>query len=287
MKSETIGLIGIGLLGSALAERLLSHYSIFGYDVGQQQRNTLETMGGRAARSASEIVKTCDRIILSLPDSNVVARLIQEVETELQPGTLLIDTTTGAPQQTVQLAEKLASRDVGYVDATVAGSSEQARRGDIVMMAGGRDKDFARCKELLNQLAANVFHVGPPGSGARMKLVVNLVLGLNRAVLAEGLALAETCGIDAQLALDVLKSGAAYSKAMDTKGAKMVTRDFTTQARLSQHLKDVELILELGERNHAKLPLSSVHKQLLQDAGAQGYADADNSAVIMAYQKDE
>jgi 3-hydroxyisobutyrate dehydrogenase-like beta-hydroxyacid dehydrogenase len=116
-----------------------------------------------------------------------------------------------------------------------------------------------------------------------MKLVVNLVLGLNRAVLAEGLALAEACDIDAALALQVLKTTPAYSTAMDTKGPKMVARDFSPQARLSQHLKDVRLIRELARRHGASVPLSEIHERLLDQAVAMGLGDADNSAVLGVY----
>jgi 3-hydroxyisobutyrate dehydrogenase-like beta-hydroxyacid dehydrogenase len=127
------------------------------------------------------------------------------------------------------------------------------------------------------------FHVGPPGSGARLKLIVNLVLGLNRAVLAEGLALAKRCDIEPVAALDVLRATPAYSKVMDTKGTKMIAGDYSPQARVAQHLKDVRLIRELARRHDAKTPLSAVHEALLQSAAELGFAEADNSAIIEAF----
>jgi 3-hydroxyisobutyrate dehydrogenase-like beta-hydroxyacid dehydrogenase len=119
-----------------------------------------------------------------------------------------------------------------------------------------------------------------------MKLVVNLVLGLNRAALAEGLALAHHCGLDPTAALEVLRAGPAYSRMMDIKGAKMLAGDFTPQARLAQHLKDVRLILKLGEASGARLPLSTLHRALLEQLAAAGYHDADNSAIIRAFWPD-
>ena len=116
-----------------------------------------------------------------------------------------------------------------------------------------------------------------------MKLVINLVLGLNRAVLAEGLNLAYRAGIDPAAALDVLKATPAYSTAMDTKGAKMVNRDYALQAKLSQHLKDVTLIRALARRSGAATPLSDVHEELLTFAASAGLGDSDNSAIIEAY----
>ena len=117
-----------------------------------------------------------------------------------------------------------------------------------------------------------------------MKLVVNLVLGLNRAVLAEGLALAQSCGIDPAAALEVLKTTPAYSQAMDTKGPQMVRGDFAPVARLAQHLKDVRLIRELAQRHAARIPLSDLHEELLNRAVELGLGEADNSAIIRVFE---
>jgi 3-hydroxyisobutyrate dehydrogenase-like beta-hydroxyacid dehydrogenase len=150
-------------------------------------------------------------------------------------------------------------------------------------MVGGEPGAFEQCRDLFDSFAGRAFHVGPCGSGARMKLVFNLVLGLNRAVLAEALSFAARYGVDPAAALDVLKAGAAYSKVMDIKGGKMLTGDFTPEARLSQHLKDVRLILSAAEHCGAKVPLSEIHRALLEQAEAAGFGTLDNSAVIKAF----
>ena len=117
-----------------------------------------------------------------------------------------------------------------------------------------------------------------------MKLILNLVLGLNRVVLAEGLAFAASfAGVDPNQALAILKAGPAYSRVMDTKGLKMLTEDFSTEAKLSQHLKDVRLILEAGRQAGARIPFSSLHCKLLEQVEAQGFGGADNSAIIKAF----
>jgi 3-hydroxyisobutyrate dehydrogenase-like beta-hydroxyacid dehydrogenase len=136
---------------------------------------------------------------------------------------------------------------------------------------------------VLESWSGRRFHVGPIGSGQRMKLVINLVLGLNRAVLAEGLNLAKLAGIDPAAALEVLKATPAFSTAMVTKGAKMVNRDFAVQAKLVQHLKDVTLIRALARRSGASTPLSDLHQELLEFAANAGFSDSDNSAIIEAY----
>ena len=119
----------------------------------------------------------------------------------------------------------------------------------------------------------------------KMKLVSNLVLGLNRAALAEGLAFAEAIGIAPAAALEVLTGSMAYSRAMDAKGRKMIEGDFTVQARLSQHLKDVHLMLRAAAAAGMSLPLADTHRRLMEQAEAEGFGDLDNSAIIKVLQK--
>ncbi len=155
------------------------------------------------------------------------------------------------------------------------------------MLIGGAATGVTRSQPLIKAVSKNALHLGPSGSGATMKLIVNLVLGLNRAVLAEGLALAESCGLELLQVLDVLTNSPAYSTVMDTKGSKMIEQDFAPQARLAQHLKDVELIQQLGAENAQPLSLSTKHQSLLERAIELGYAEADNSAIVMAIRSKE
>lgn len=284
MDNKTVGLIGLGLVGSALAERFLAAgFAVVGHDLDAARCDDLRERGGTVADSAVGVARASRRIVLSLPDSRIVDAVIAGIRPLLSPGTIIVDTTTGDPEPTAALGASLANDGVAYVDATIAGSSAQVRSGEVLVIAGGTAEGFATSRELLDTFAARAFHVGPWGSGARMKLVVNVVLGLNRAVLAEGLALARSCGLDPAAALEILRAGPTYSRVMDTKGAKMLAGDFTPQARLAQHLKDVHLILQMGDKCGAKLPFSALHRGLLEGLAARGYHDADNSAIIRAF----
>jgi 3-hydroxyisobutyrate dehydrogenase-like beta-hydroxyacid dehydrogenase len=193
----------------------------------------------------------------------------------------LIDTTTGVPEQSAAMCVHMASLGIQYLDAPISGSSEQTRRGEATVMVGGERDAFEACNDLWPMLGANIYHVGASGSAAKMKLVSNLVLGLNRAALAEALVFAQGIGVDPASALAVLRGSMAYSRVMDVKGQKMLDEDFTVQARLAQHLKDVRLILASG----LTLPLSETHRQLLEQAEAMGLGEADNSAIIKAIQQ--
>jgi 3-hydroxyisobutyrate dehydrogenase-like beta-hydroxyacid dehydrogenase len=282
---ESLGMLGLGLLGTAFGERLLhSGRMVAGFDLEAARRDHFQSMGGRVEASAAAVARHANRLLLSLPDEAAVASVIDDLLPHLTPATIVLDTTTVGPDFSIAIARRLAAAGVTYLDATVAGSSQQARYGDIVMMIGGEVESVGRVEPLLQLLARQVFHVGPAGSGARMKLIVNLVLGLHRAALAEGLSLARRCGLEPQQTLAVLRSGAAYSAAMDSKGQKMLTEEFfPPQARLAQHLKDVRLIRELAATCGADLPLSDVHQRLLEQAVELGLGDADNSAVIKVF----
>jgi 3-hydroxyisobutyrate dehydrogenase-like beta-hydroxyacid dehydrogenase len=198
-------------------------------------------------------------------------------------GSVVIDTTTADPVRSAGLAARLKPRGIAFVDATISGSSVAVREGKVIVLAGGEPEVVRRQHDLFAAFASRVFQMGPNGKGAEAKLIVNLVLGLNRLALAEGLALGMAAGMASPTLLDVLAASAAYSRVMDTKGKKMVSGDFSTEARLRQHLKDVKLILELGERLRAFLPVSALHAELLERAMAAGYADSDNSAIIKAF----
>lgn len=272
---DTIGLIGVGLLGSAIATRLTAAgYRVLGYDLVPERR--------LGAASAQEVARQCRTIVLCLPTSDVAAQVLGSLQ--LTKGTAIIDATTGEPEAMAAMGAKLAKGGVDYLDATVLGSSRVVRNGGAVVMVGGRREVFDAAVPLFRTFAARSFYLGSYGAGARMKLVANLALGLHRAALAESLAFAHVCGVSPVDALEVLKAGAAYSRVMDDKGEKMLNHDFTVEAKLSQHLKDVRLILAAAAAKGGKTPLSEVHRQLLEKLVAAGYGEVDNSAIVMAYE---
>lgn len=287
MDKKRIGMIGLGLMGTALSERLLEHG--FHLLVWNRTKEKAESLLALGARWSDNPLAECDRIIISLYTSDVVESVIEQFLSDLHPksanedllGKILIDTTTGDPEQSAKLSAHLATLGLKYLDAPISGSSEQTRRGEATVMVGGEREAFEACNDLWPILGANTYHVGASGSAVKMKLVSNLVLGLNRAALAEALVFAHGIGVDPASALEVLRGSMAYSRVMDVKGQKMLDEDFTVQAKLAQHLKDVRLILASG----VTLPLSETHRQLLEQAEAMGLGEADNCAIIKAIQQ--
>ena len=276
-----IGLLGLGLLGSALAERLLGGgIAIIGFDPDAIRLDAFRRAGGVPAAQAREVIARTSRIVLSLPSHHEVAALLREAMTEIRPGLTIIDTTTGDPDSSAALATEFAARGVTYLDATISGSSVQVRAGTAVVMVGGERAAFDVCADVFSRLGCQAFHTGASGTGAKMKLATNIVLGLNRAALAEGLAFARGLGLEAAQALAIMRAGPAYSRIMDGKGEKMLTGDFTPEARLSQHLKDVRLILAHGAAAGLPMTLSAAHREILEAAEAAGLGALDNSALI-------
>ena len=281
---DPIGIVGVGLVGSALAELLIANgYRVVGYDIAGEKNAALAAMGGRPVDSPAEVAERCRRIVLSLMTTAIGREVVEGTDGIMKAGRLpacIIDTTTGDPEETEALAARLATDGIAYLDATISGSSGQIRRRAGTIMVGGTSEDFENNRDLFEAWSDKAYHLGPVGSGSRAKLASNLVLGLNRVVLAEGLVFAEGLGLDLPVFLDVLKDSPARSAAMDTKGEQMLKSSFAPVSRIRQHLKDVELILEYAGKSRIELPLTVVHRELLEGAVATGDGDLDNAAVI-------
>ena len=281
---ESVGLIGLGLVGTAIAERLLAEgFEVLGFDIDSAKRNQLVKSGGKTAESAAEVGERTQRVILSLPDTSAVAEVVEGAGGILETATAaryIIDTTTGDPDETTNLAKRLANDRIEFLDAPFSGSSEQLRNKEVVFMVGGQRPAFEACGDIFEALSGNVFYLGESGSGSKAKLASNLILGLNRLALAEGLVFAGKLGLELEGFLELLKVTPAQSAAMDVKGAKMLAGDFEPQARLRQHCKDISIILKYAQELGQELPLSKAHRDVLEKEIEAGDGDLDNSAVI-------
>jgi 3-hydroxyisobutyrate dehydrogenase-like beta-hydroxyacid dehydrogenase len=178
----------------------------------------------------------------------------------------------------------LAERGFPMLDAPVSGGSGATRAGQVTVLVGGPPEAFEHCRPLFEAVCRRALYVGPSGAGSTAKLVTNLVLGLNRLALAEGIALGLGAGLEPDPLLELLRESAAYSRVLDVKGERMATGRFDPEARLSQHLKDVRLILQLAGELEVALPASALHERLLQEAVERGLGEMDNSAIIAALQ---
>lgn len=282
-----VGLIGLGLVGQAIAQRLrLAGIATVGYDLRAEARAAFTAAGHRTAASARELAAEAETVVLAVFDTGGVLDSVEGPEGLLSasapaPRTrLLIDCSTGDPERLQALAGRLAARGVGFVEAPLSGSSDQIAAGQATMLIGTDADTLARAEALLAHIAATRVHVGGAGMGARAKLATNLVLGLNRAVLAEGMVFAERLGIAPAAFLELVLATPARSAAAEAKGSLMVEERFAPQSRIRQHLKDVDLMLAAATAHGQGLPLSRTHAALMRAAIAAGDGDLDNAAIV-------
>jgi len=284
MNDSPVAVIGLGLMGEVYARRLLdARIPVIGYDIDPSKRDRLAAIGGRSVDSIAELAKPARCIIIAVFNTDEVEDVIeQHLLPALGEGSkkIVLCMSTCDPEKVSALAERVTPRGIHYLDVPVSGTSEQVRRGEGVALVGGDVAILAEVKPLLDILFARSFHVGKIGDGGRAKLAVNLILGLNRLALAEGLVFAERMGLDPAAFLEVARGSASYSQVMDTKGPKMVRGDFSPEGRAKQTLKDVHLMLGQAMALGQRLNMLEVHEDVLQACVRAGEADMDNSVVI-------
>jgi 3-hydroxyisobutyrate dehydrogenase-like beta-hydroxyacid dehydrogenase len=282
--AKQIGIFGLGLMGSALAYRLIgAGYGVVGFDIDPEKLRSLEKLGGAAAASAADVAHQCDVLFLAVFDTEQVEDL---VERDLLPaigagsGKILLCASTCDPDRIAALAERIASQGLHLLETPISGTSEQVRQGRGVALVGGDASKLAETDDMLGAVFPTYFHMGPAGSAGRTKLAINLILGLNRLALAEGLVFAERMGLEPGRFLDVARQAASYSQVMDTKGPKMVRGDFAPEGRARQTLKDIELMLAQARQLGQDLPLAKLNAEILEACVRAGEGDHDNSVVI-------
>ena len=277
-----VAVLGLGLMGGTFAGHFLDEgHRVVGYDPDPEQGNQLEQRGGTSFDTVGEAALQANLIVLSLPNSAITLDVCQQIVAAGSKPVLVIDTTTGDPDDSITAGARLADAGHAYVDATVSGNAAQFAEKDVIFMVGGAADDVQTATELLGPLGRKVYAVGPLGAGSRAKLVVNHVLSINRAAVAEGLAVAEKAGLDLDSMLEVLQDSAAYSKAMDIWGQRMVDGDhYPPASRVRQSHKDSRLINGHAESIGASHELVEVVRQALVEAEENGLADADNSSAM-------
>jgi 3-hydroxyisobutyrate dehydrogenase-like beta-hydroxyacid dehydrogenase len=283
--NEPVGIVGLGLIGMALAKRLLgAGFEVHGYDINPDRGSLLAAAGGAAAASLHDIGQRCRTILISVLNTEQVESVLESDEPggpmRLTDSHTVICTSTCDPDRIQALASRLATRSVRFLEVPLSGNSDQIALGNGVGLVGGDAELAARSAPLLDAICPRRHHVGAVGAGGRTKLAVNLVGGLNRAVMAEGLAFAESLGLDLLPFLEVLKDSAAYSRTMDNRGRKMALSDFTPHAKVAQSRKDFLLMHEAARRSGQQLPLATVYLELIEACLAHGEGDLDNSAII-------
>lgn len=279
-----IGIIGVGLMGQVFARRLMdAGFGVLGYDVDAARNQQLESIGGKAAASIADIAKRCDTIMLVVFSVDQVEDVI---ENAILPavgdgsGKIVLCASTCDPDRVAALGERISQRGIRFLETPVSGTSEEVRQGKGVGLIGGDPALAAELKPVLDALYPRYFRIGQYGDGSRAKLAINLILGINRTALAEGLVFAERMGLDPTTFFEVAKTSACYSRVMEGKGPKMLRGDYTPEGMVAVSYKDSGLMREQGKRAGQQLPLLETYRGVLEGCVRAGQEKLDNSAVI-------
>jgi len=281
---KRIGIVGVGLLGTAVASRLLEGgFEVAGYDTVPGQLAALRSRGLAAAASLADAAVNADAVFTILPSPDTVEAAFLRAGGLLEsapPTAALVQMSTISPALTRRLAEAAAAKGRAFLDAPMSGTSAMVARGDCVIFVGGDPTHLEACRPAFSAIARRTIHVGTAGIASLAKLATNLLVGLNTAALAEALVLGAKGGLEPALLVELLRDSAAASKMLEVRGPLMVARRFEPQMKLDLFLKDFRLMLEEGQRLGVALPLTSLTQQLCTATAAAGRGGEDLAALI-------
>ena len=280
-----VGIVGLGLLGSAVAGRLrAAGRDVVGHDVVAERQRALEAIGGRAAASAAEVAETADPICIVLPSLAGVEDVVLGARglAAAARGRTVVQMSTISPALTERLARECAARGVGFLDCPISGTSAMVARGDGIIFVGGDRAAYERWRPLLETILPRAIHVGVAGQAMVLKLVANLLVAVHSAAAAEALSMVERAGLDVPQALELLGSSAATSRMLEVRGPLIAKRDFPAQMKLDLFMKDLHLIQEAAGTLGAPVPLTDVAERLYAAAHAAGHGAEDLAVVVTA-----
>jgi 3-hydroxyisobutyrate dehydrogenase-like beta-hydroxyacid dehydrogenase len=279
-----VGIVGVGLLGSAVVSRLLAGgFQVTGHDTRREQVTALEPKGLRPAANAREASAEADAVFTILPTPDTVEGVWLGPDGLLEtapPDAVLMQMSTIGPGLAVRLGEAARARGRLFLDTPISGTSTMVARGDCAIFVGGDAALAERCRPVFDAITARTVHVGAVGSASVAKLAANLIGGINAIALAEALVLGAKAGLAPAVLLEVLRQTPVSSRTLESRGPLMVSHRFDPFIRLDLFTKDFRLMLEEGARLGVPLPLTSVAHQLCTATSAAGHGEEDLAAVI-------
>ncbi len=285
-----VGLIGIGAMGGPMAVNLCqAGFDLAVYDVNEEAVRRLTAQGATAAATPKELAKVSEVVITMLPNFQIVSSVMEGTDgvlSGIRDGSLVIDMSTVAPYQARAMAAQAAQRGAAYLDAPVSGGVAGAKQGTLTIMVGGSDETVDRAMPIFGVLGRKVYRVGDVGSGAAIKLVNNLLLGVNTAAVAEALVLGVKAGLNPRVLLDVIRSSSGDSYALKAKADVFILEGkFEPGFAIDLQYKDLELAAQTGKELGVPLFMTGLAQQLFEQARAAGLGSKDISAVIKPLEK--
>lgn len=279
---KTVGLFGLGLIGQALSTRLLAAgVAVHGYDPNPAGGEKLAKLGGTPM--PAEKIWEADLVISAVFDTGQLADLIDSAPKGR--GLRLMSVSTCDPALMGGIATKAEQSGIDLIEAPISGTSADLAEGEAIMMVAGNPSSIEALAPVFDVLVRAHHNVGDIGNGNNAKLAINLILGLCRVAVAEGLVFAEAIGIDPAEFLILAQDSAASSKVMFSKGPKMVARDFSPLGRVTQCAKDLRLIQETATKAGQGLPMADRYMEILERSLAAGEGDLDNSGAMLEIER--
>jgi len=287
-EKDRLGFVGIGYMGRPIARRLLeSGFKLTAYDRDHNKAGELVRYGGAVAQSLSELASSCNVVLSCLPSDQVVLDIYRGpdgVFAHARPGSVVIDMSTVSPETSLELSRLGLARGVEVLDVTMSGSTPIAECGLLTLFGGGNKEHFDSAESIFRVIARKYFYLGPSGSGATMKLVVNTLLGIGMQAIAEAVALGEKAGLDRNRLLDVLSQTAVIAPAHVGKLERAKNSDYTPQFPIRLMNKDFGLILNLAAAVGARMPAAGAAFEVNARQSEQE-TEQDFSAVILQMEK--
>jgi 3-hydroxyisobutyrate dehydrogenase-like beta-hydroxyacid dehydrogenase len=287
-EKDRLGFVGIGYMGRPIARRLLeSGFKLTAYDRDRSKTEELVRYAGTVAESVADLTSNCNVILSCLPSDEAVLDTYggsNGVFANALGGSLVIDLSTVYPETSQQLSRFGLERGVEVLDVTISGSTPAAENGLLTLFGGGDKKYFDAAESIFRVIAKKYFYLGPSGSGATMKLVVNSLLGIGMQAIAEAVALGEKAGLDRNRLLDVLSQTAVVAPAHVGKLQRAMTSDYSPQFPIRLMNKDFVLIFNLAASLGVRMPAAEVAFEINARQSDEG-AEQDFSAVILQMEK--
>jgi 3-hydroxyisobutyrate dehydrogenase-like beta-hydroxyacid dehydrogenase len=283
-----LGFVGIGYMGRPIARRLLeSGFKLTAYDRDRSKSEELIQYGGTVAQSVSELSSSCNVVLSCLPSDEAVLDIYRGPDgafARAHRGSRVIDLSTVYPETSQELSRLGAEHGVEVLDVTISGSTPTAEKGLLTLFGGGNKECFDAAESIFRTIARKYFYLGPSGSGATMKLVVNTLLGIGMQAIAEAVALGEKAGLDRNRLLDVLSQTAVVAPAHVGKLQRAMKSDYSPQFPIRLMNKDFGLILNLAAAVGARMPAAGAAFEINARQSDEG-AEQDFSAVILQMEK--
>jgi putative dehydrogenase len=281
MVSKAVGMIGLGIMGSAMSSNLIrAGFSVLGYDILPQRREDHRKSGGTVASSCRGVAKRCDIIVTSLPSSDALLDTAAELAKSSRANQIVIETSTLPIQVKEEARERLAARGTILLDCTLSGTGAQARVKDLVVYASGDRKSYRRIAPVLDCFARAHYYVGAFGAGSKVKFVANLLVAIHNVAAAEAMVLAMKSGLDPALVLKVVADGAGGSRMLQVRGPMMVKGDYTDATmKVQTWQKDMTIIGDYARKIDCPTPLFSASAPFYTAAMAMGRGAEDTGVV--------